>query len=70
MTIEVTTRNLTRSPDEDEPLPPLLLELEQQAMLLRELIAVTVTEQINELAARRALEPANASIEVSRHYLL
>lgn len=73
MSIEVITRNLSKG--DSSRLPPILLDLERQSMRLRELIALTVTEQVNELAARLAVERASvqrteAAAEVSRYYLL
>lgn len=73
MSIEVITRNLSKN--KNTQLPPVLLDLENESMRLSELIALTVTEQVNELAARLATERAAAersvaAAEVSRYYLL
>lgn len=75
MSVRVITRNLSKS--EIVQLPPVLLELERQSMRLRDLIGLTVTEQVHELAARLAVERSaaeragvEAATEVSRYYLL
>ncbi len=78
MSVQVVTRNLSKHTTSQ--IPPVLLDFEQQSMRLSELISLTVTEQINELAFRLAAEHAAAdgaasqraaaAAAASRHYLL
>lgn len=73
MSVEVITRNLSGSDDGDgHSMPPVLLELERQEMPLRELIALTVVEQVHELTARLATQKPDAEArgQVSGYYLL
>lgn len=79
MSIEVISRNLPKGTGSE--LPPVMLDLERQSMRLRDLIVLTVTEQVNELATRLAAERASTDranaeatievvAEVGRYYLL
>lgn len=78
MSVQVVTHDLSKNTPSQ--IPPVLLDFEQQSMLLRDLISLTVTEQVNELAFRlaaehdaaesAAAERAAAAADVSHHYLL